>query len=112
MALTDDADLHAPRRFRAAAPFWGSGAGISGFAEMEMPRPKPVRAIREMVTLVRALGSGEEVSQDGEVVRFAGGRLGFKPSRPSLPLWLAGNGPQVQTLGAKIADAVIRRMRI
>ncbi|MCC7348412.1 MAG: LLM class flavin-dependent oxidoreductase [Variibacter sp.] len=85
----------------------GIGAGISGFAEMDMPRPKPVRAIREAVMLVRALGSGEEVSQDGEVVRFAGGKLGFKPSRPSLPLWLAGNGPQVQALGAKIADAVI-----
>lgn len=85
----------------------GLGAGVSGFAEMDTPRPKPVRALRESIELIRALAKGEEVTYAGEVVKFDAGKLGFKPGRANLPVWLAGNGPQVQQLGAKIADAVI-----
>ncbi|MBX3519234.1 MAG: LLM class flavin-dependent oxidoreductase [Xanthobacteraceae bacterium] len=85
----------------------GFGAGVSGFAEMGTPRPKPVRALRESIELIRALATGEEVSYAGEVVKFDAGKLGFKPGRARLPVWLAGNGPQVQQLGAKIADAII-----
>ncbi len=85
----------------------GLGAGVSGFAEMGTPRPKPVRALRESIELIRAMSGGDEVSYDGEIVKFAAGKLGFKPARPDLPVWLAGNGPQVQQLGARLADAVI-----
>lgn len=85
----------------------GMGAGVSGFAEMGTPRPKPVRAIREAIELIRAMSKGNEVSYDGEIVKFDAGKLGFKPGREKLPVWIAGNGPQVQQLGAKIADAVI-----
>jgi len=85
----------------------GMGAGVSGFAEMGTPRPKPVRAIRESIELFRAISKGNEVSYDGEIIKFDAGKLGFKPTREQLPVWIAGNGPQVQQLGAKIADAVI-----
>lgn len=85
----------------------GMGAGVSGFAEMGTPRPKPVRAIREAVELIRAMSKGTEVSYDGEIVKFDAGKLGFKPRREQLPVWIAGNGPQVQQLGARIADAII-----
>lgn len=85
----------------------GLGAGVSGFAEMGTPRPKPVRAIRESIELIRAMSGGEEISYNGEVVKFDTGKLGFKPSRQKLPVWIAGNGPQVQQLGGKLADAVI-----
>lgn len=85
----------------------GLGAGVSGFAEMGTQRPKPVRALRESIELIRALATGEEVTYAGEVVKFDAGKLGFKPGRADLPVWIAGNGPQVQQMAAKIADAVI-----
>lgn len=85
----------------------GMGAGVSGFAEMDLPRAKPIRAMREAVELVRALASGQEISFEGEVVKFREGKLGFVPSRPSLPVWIASNGPQGQSMAAAIADAVI-----
>lgn len=85
----------------------GLGAGISGFAEMEMPRPKPIRAIRESAELIRAMCSGEEVTYRGEVVVLNGGKLGYKPRRAALPLWIASNGPMGQEMSARIANAVI-----
>lgn len=85
----------------------GLGAGISGFAEMGLPRPKPIRAMREAIELIRALASGGEVNYDGEVIKFTAGRLSFKPSRADLPVWVASNGPVGQRMGAETSDAVM-----
>src|SRR5512132_609645 len=59
----------------------GIGAGISGFAELGVRRERPARAIREAITLIRRLLSGEEADLQGEVVRFNQGRLDFTPRR-------------------------------
>lgn len=85
----------------------GMGAGISGFEEMGVQRPKPTRAIREAVELVRALSRGEVVNYHGEIIHFEGGRLGFKPARADLPVWIASNGPMGQSMAAKVGDAVM-----
>jgi len=85
----------------------GMGAGISGFSEMCVPRPKPIRAILEAIELIRALASGEEVNYDGEIIKFAAGRLSFKPGRTRLPVWVASNGPLGQRMGAETSDAVM-----
>ena len=85
----------------------GFGAGISGFTEMGVLRPKPVRAIREAIELIRALASGDEVNYDGEIIKFSAGRLSFKPARATLPVWVASNGPLGQRMGAETSDAVM-----
>jgi hypothetical protein len=41
-----------------------------------VPRKSP-RAIREAITLIRALLRGEQVDMHGDVISFLEGRLGF-----------------------------------
>jgi 5,10-methylenetetrahydromethanopterin reductase len=85
----------------------GVGAGISGFAEMGVARLKPARAIRETVELVRLLLCGEQVTYEGQVVKFKEGRLSFKPVRSSIPVYIASNGPLGQKTAGAVADGAI-----
>jgi 5,10-methylenetetrahydromethanopterin reductase len=85
----------------------GVGAGITGFEEMGIERRKPVQALREMVTLIRRLLAGETVDFHGEVFDFDRGRLGFRPTRASLPVYIASNGPLGLALAGEVADGVV-----
>src|SRR5215471_4097111 len=53
----------------------GTGAGISGIAELGIERRKPARAIRESIQLIRALLRGETADFYGEVIALNNGRL-------------------------------------
>jgi 5,10-methylenetetrahydromethanopterin reductase len=64
-------------------------------------------ALREAITLVRRLLAGETVTQEGEVVRFHDGRLDFTPPRPSVPVYVASNGPLGQRTAGAVADGAI-----
>jgi 5,10-methylenetetrahydromethanopterin reductase len=55
----------------------GIGAGVSGFSELGIVPRKSPRAIREAITLIRALLRGEQVDMHGDVISFLEGRLGF-----------------------------------
>lgn len=83
------------------------GAGISGFAELGVERVKPVRAIREAIELIRKLLQGETVTYRGEVIQFNEGKLSFSPVRPSLPVFVASNGPLGQKMAGAVADTAI-----
>lgn len=85
----------------------GIGAGVSGFAEMGIARPKPTRAIKEAVELVTRLHASELVSFQGEIVSFQNGKLGVKPIQKRIPVYVASNGPMGQRVGAELADGVI-----
>jgi 5,10-methylenetetrahydromethanopterin reductase len=85
----------------------GIGAGISGFAELGVERRKPARAIRESIELIRALLRGETVDVHGEIITCNRGRLSFSSSRPTLPIYVASNGPLGQRAAAELADGVI-----
>ncbi len=85
----------------------GIGAGISGFAELGIERKKPPRAIREAIELIKALLRGEQVDYQGEVIRFAAGRLSFTPVRAEIPVYVASNGPLGQRAAGAVADGVI-----
>jgi 5,10-methylenetetrahydromethanopterin reductase len=85
----------------------GIGAGISGFAEIGIERRKPARAIREAIEVIKALLRGEQVDYDGEVIRFAKGRLSFTPVRARIPIYVASNGPLGQRAAGAVADGVI-----
>lgn len=86
---------------------FGIGAGVSGLAEIGAMQNKPVLAMREAIELVRLLASGEPVTYEGDVIKFHGGKLGFKPVRRDVPVWVAANGPLGQKMAARTADAVI-----
>ncbi|MBP7566335.1 MAG: LLM class flavin-dependent oxidoreductase [Burkholderiaceae bacterium] len=67
--------------------------------------PRPVRAMREALTLARALLAGETVRFEGENWRADGRRLasGAQP----VPLVLAASGPQMLQLAGELADGVL-----
>lgn len=84
----------------------GLGAGVSGFAAMGIERAKPLAAMREAITLIRALLSGEEPNMDGTVVAFHGAGLDFT-TRPNIPVMVATNGPKMLELAGELADEVM-----
>ena len=85
----------------------GIGAGISGFAELGVARSRPALAIREAVTLIRALLRDKKVDFQGRTVEFNGGGLNFSPLRPDLPIYIASNSPMVLQLAGELADGAI-----
>jgi 5,10-methylenetetrahydromethanopterin reductase len=84
----------------------GIGAGISGFAELQIERQKPARAMREAIAVIRALLRGETVDFQGDVIALNHARLSFSPSRV-VPVYVASNGVMGQRMAAEIADGII-----
>lgn len=84
----------------------GLGAGVSGFTEMGIERTQPLAAMREAITLIRALFVGDPVDQSGRVVSFRGDGLDFK-SRVDIPIMIATNGPKMLELAGELADEVM-----
>jgi 5,10-methylenetetrahydromethanopterin reductase len=85
----------------------GLGAGVSGFAELGIRPSRPPRAIRESITLIRALLRGEQVDFVGEAIHFRDGRLSFTPLRADIAVYVASNGPLGQRAAGAIADGAI-----
>jgi hypothetical protein len=85
----------------------GIGAGISGFAELQIDRRKPARAMREAIAMIRALLRGETFDFHGDVLALNHGRLSFSASRAELPIYVASNGPVGQRMAAETADGII-----
>ena len=85
----------------------GMGAGISGFSAMGIERVRPARAIKEAIALIHRLCDGEQdVSLEGELIRFHRGHLNFKPLR-RVPIYVAGRGPRVLQAGGEMAEGVV-----
>src|SRR5882672_3183377 len=84
----------------------GIGAGGSGFAQMGIERKQPLRAIREMIDLMRQLWAGGEVEYEGRVISFKNGELEFE-TRPDIPIVLVSRGPKLLELGGEVADGTI-----
>ncbi|HEV2301886.1 MAG TPA: LLM class flavin-dependent oxidoreductase, partial [Stellaceae bacterium] len=51
--------------------------------------------------------AGEEVSYRGPVFRVAGARLGYRPPRPDMPIYIAAVGDSSLRLCAQLADGLI-----
>jgi 5,10-methylenetetrahydromethanopterin reductase len=67
---------------------------------------KPLRALRESVQMMRALFSGEPVTDAGMLHSLRGARLAFVPSNP-VSLYLAPMKEQNLRLSGQIADGVV-----
>ena len=88
---------------RAIAGF-GAGGSLTLDA-LGLTRSKPVVALKELITICRSLWSGQQVEFDGETVSLHHARLACP--FPQIPIWIAGRGPNVLTLGGQTADGVI-----
>ncbi len=86
----------------------GIGSGIAAATERMGLRPdRPLAAVRDAITIVRALLAGEEVSYAGRAFSASGARLEYRPRRSDLPLYMAARGEQALALAGKIADGLM-----
>ena len=89
----------------------GIGAWWDPLAEkVGISRAKPLRAMREIITAVRALLANEIVTMNGEFVHLDGVELDYvyQERRPKdVPIYLGATGMQMMELAGEIADGVV-----
>ena len=89
----------------------GIGAWWDPLAQkVGISRAKPLRAMREIVTAVRALLHNENVTFNGEFVHFDGIELDYvyQERRPKdVPIYIGATGMQMMELTGEIADGVV-----
>ena len=85
----------------------GIGAGYSGLSALGIKQIKPVNTLREAITLMRELWTGEWTTFDGEQVSFTNGRLEFVPSEQHIPVTIAATGRRMLSLAGEIADGIM-----
>lgn len=72
---------------------------------------RPLKRAREYIEIVRKVTAGERVEYEGEI--YQTGRrfqLSWKPTYPSVPIYLAGLGPQMTKLVGRVSDGVVINM--
>lgn len=87
----------------------GIGTQARGYVENWHGRTyeRPLRAMRELVTILRGLFAGERVTFEGEIFQIRGFRLEMQPPERPPRIYLAANGPKMIRLAGEIADGVI-----
>ena len=86
----------------------GIGAGIpSRIRQTHAPVDRPIAAVRDAVTITRALLRGETATYTGKAFSVDGVRLEFTPRRGNVPILTAAMGAQALRLCGEIADGVI-----
>ena len=81
----------------------GAGGGLTAYG---IARPRPERALREMVEIVRRLTANETVAYRGEMFTLTGAHLDFPAVRP-VPISIAARGPRILQLAGEVADGAI-----
>ena len=89
----------------------GIGAWWDPLAQkVGISRAKPLRAMREIVTAVRALLHNENVTFNGEFVHFDGIELDYvyqERRQKDVPIYIGATGMQMMELTGEIADGVV-----
>ena len=67
---------------------------------------KPLATAREMLELTRRLLARQTVNHAGAKFRLDSVRLGFRPARAGIPLYLAATGPKMCALAGELADGL------
>ncbi len=87
------------------------GIGVSGKRWIEERYgekfERPHKALIETVEVVRKLMAGETVTYEGKFVKMKDAKLGFKPPRTKIPVYLAPTGPKSLRLSRRVGDGVI-----
>ncbi len=68
---------------------------------------RPVRAMKEFVTILRRILAGEAVTFEGDVFSVRGFQLQMQPPERPARIYIAAIGPQMTRLAGEIADGVI-----
>jgi probable F420-dependent oxidoreductase len=68
---------------------------------------RPVRAMREFVTILRRILSGEAVTFEGEIFSVRGFQLQMQPPERRARIYMAAIGPQMSRLAGELADGII-----
>lgn len=68
---------------------------------------RPVRAMREYVTILRRILSGERVTYEGEIFSVDGFQLTMQPPERPPRIYMAAIGPQMVRLAGELADGLI-----
>ena len=84
----------------------GIGAGGSLTLDpLGIARHRPLTAVRETIAACRQLFAGHTATTDGTHVSLH--QASLKYGRPDIPIWLAGRGPKMLTLGGADCDGVM-----
>jgi alkanesulfonate monooxygenase SsuD/methylene tetrahydromethanopterin reductase-like flavin-dependent oxidoreductase (luciferase family) len=91
-----------PGRIRVAL-----GHGVQPWMEQAGARAaSPMTLMREYITALRALLSGETVASSGQYVQLSDVQLGWAPTAPP-PLLIGATGPRTLRLAGELADGVV-----
>ncbi len=86
----------------------GIGSGIAASTErIGLSTDRPLAAVRDAITIVRAMLKGEEVHYAGRVFSARNVKLEYQALRPDMPLLMAARGEQALALCGKIADGLM-----
>ena len=83
----------------------GIGGGVEQPAFWGESRPHPVQALREAVAVCRRLWQGQEVTDEGQVIRTYGAKMNFAVEQMPRVL-VAARGKRMLRLAGEIADIV------
>ena len=72
-----------------------------------LPFERPLAQLREAVTLIRRILTGERVTFEGRFYRTKGFRLAVPPPPAPVKLYLAALGPAMLELAGELADGVL-----
>jgi 5,10-methylenetetrahydromethanopterin reductase len=85
------------------------GLGVGDKTTLNMlnvAQGKPLSAIREAVTIIRSLTSGESASVQGDMFNVSGAKFSFRaPSR--VKIFIGAQGPKMLMLAGEIGDGVL-----
>ncbi len=72
-----------------------------------LPLEAPLARLREYVQFIRKALSGEKFTHDGRFFSGVNSRLGVKPRRTNLPIFVGATGPRMVALAAEVADGLL-----
>jgi 5,10-methylenetetrahydromethanopterin reductase len=67
---------------------------------------RPLTTAKEMLSIVERLLAREVVQHDGVKFTITSVRLGFRPPRERMPIFLAATGPNMCSLAGQVADGI------
>ncbi len=64
-------------------------------------------AMKECIEIIRELLAGKKVTYEGRIFKIANIRLGVKPPRANIPIYIGAMGPKMLQLAGEIADGIL-----
>lgn len=87
--------------------FLGLGAGSPMVLDpIGIEQRDPIGTVKDAVAAIRDLQTGRSVTSERDEFELHDVRLDFEPER-SVPMYVAGRGPQILSLGGHVGDGVI-----